>query len=343
VFLYALNRGEHLENGIWVLVELRDGEIEETTLEVLSEARRLANKAKLVVSALMLGHEVGLALNSLGPYGADRVYFVEHPLLEHYTTDGYTTALTELVKKHDPAILLVAATALGRDLVPRLAIKLKTDVVSDCTVLDINDEGILEMTRPALGGRVYATIICPSARPQIATLRPGVFGTGRPQRGREAEIELAQIALQPEAIRTCVLGHNTVDPEILDISEAEKVLAIGRGLEDSSYLSHIKELARLLGASLGSSRAAVDEGWVSFERQIGQTGKTISPQFILCCGISGAQQFTMGMRDSRFIVAINNDRQAPIFDVADVSVLGDIHEIVFQLIERLGGRTKPRS
>ena len=332
-----------MESGIWVLVEHRDGEVEESSLEVLSEARRLANKANLTVSALILGHDAGFEVNSLGSYGADKVYFVEHSLLEYYTTDGYTTALTELVKTHDPTILLVPATVLGRDIVPRLAIKLETDFVSDCTVLDISDEGILEMTRPILGGRVYATMMCPSARPQIATLRPGVFGTGRPHRGREAEVQVVQTALQPEAIRTRILGYTTVDPEILDISEAENVLAIGRGLGEGSYLSNMEELARILGASLGGSRVAVDEGWVSFKRQIGQTGKTISPKFILCCGISGAPQFTMGMQDSRFIVAINKDRRASIFNIADVSVLGDIHEIIPQLIKRLRGMTGARS
>ncbi len=328
---------------MWVLVEHRDGEVEEASLEVLCEARRLAKAAKVTISALIMGESGTQLADILAQHGADRVCLVEHELLKTYTTDGYTTALAQLAQSHHPQVLLMAATSLGRDLAPRLASRLNTGLVSDCTVLNINDQGVLEMTRPSCGGRVYTTFVCPSARPQIVTVRPGVLGIGKPMRGRPARIEHFQAELHPDVVRTRVLGISKVERDELDIAEAEVVLAFGRGLGDSAMLPKVNELARLLEASVGGSRAAVDERWIPFPRQIGQTGKTISPRVIVCCGISGAQQFTMGMRDSRFIVAINTDRNAPIFKVADVSVLGDMHQIIPELIERLQAAAKPAS
>jgi electron transfer flavoprotein alpha subunit len=328
---------------MWVLIEHRDGEIEEASLEVLSEARRLANKAKLKVSALVLGHSGTCFADALSQYGADQVYGVEHALLAAYTTDGYTAALTALLQEHQPRVLLLAATALGRDLAPRLAVRLGAGLVSDCTVLDINAEGALEMTRPSCGGRVYSTLVTSGQGPQLATVRPGVLGLGKPLRGRQAAVAALPVELRPEQIRTRVLGCSKVEREKLDIAEAEVVLAFGRGLRESALLPQMQELARLLDASLGGSRAAVDERWLPFGRQIGQTGKTIAPKVIVCCGISGAQQFVMGMRESRFIVAINTDRNAPIFKAADVSVLGNLHEVMPALIERLQGLAAPKS
>lgn len=328
---------------MWVLIEHRDGEIEEASLEVLSEARRIAAKAKLQVSALILCHETASFAESLGQYGADQVYSVEHALFKTYTTDGYTTALAGLLQEHKPAVFLLAATAQGRDLAPRLATRLGASLVSDCRVMDFNARGALEMTRSSCGERIYTTMIGNDSRTQIATIRPGVLGVGKPLRGRQAKIETLHVELNPEMIRTRLLGHSKVERDQLDISEAEVVLAFGRGLTDGSLLPHMEELARLLDASLGGSRAAVDERWIPFRRQIGQTGRTIAPKVIVCCGISGAQQFTMGMRDSRFIVAINKDRNAPIFKVADVSVLGDITQIVPELIERVQALAEPKN
>lgn len=328
---------------MWVLVEHCEGEIEEASLEALSEARRLSNKAKLSVSALVLGQAGKSFAGTLSQYGADQVYLVEHPLLTAYTTDGYTAALAELLQGHNPGVFLLAATALGRDLAPRLAARLRTSLVSDCTVLDIDDRGALEMTRPSCGGRVYTTFTCSDSRPQIATIRPGVLGVGKPLKGRQARIEALQVELRPEMIRTRILARSKVEREKLDIAEAEVVLAFGRGLGDRSKLPQMEEFAHLLDAALAGSRAAVDERWLPFERQIGQTGKTISPKVMVCCGISGAQQFSMGMRDSRFIVAINTDRNAPIFKVADVSVLGDLREVIPELIERFKALAEPKS
>lgn len=323
-----------MEKEIWVLVEHRDEEIEEASLEVLSEARRLANKARVKLAAVVLGKLTDTFTDSLGQYGADRILAVEHELLHDYTTDGYTAAMAQMLSEGRPEVLLLAATVQGMDLAPRLAARLRAGLVSDCTVLDVNKKGELEMTRPSCGGRIYSTMVCGGEQPAIASVRPGVLGLGKPRRGRPVEVAPFSIDLRPEEIRTVSLGIRKVDREKLDIREADVILALGRGAEDESTVEHAAELARLMEAALAGSRAAVDERFITYDRQIGQTGKTVSPKVILCCGISGAQQFTMGMRDSKFIAAINTDRRAPIFKVADVSVLGDLKEIIPELINR---------
>jgi electron transfer flavoprotein alpha subunit len=324
-----------LENEIWIFVEHRDEEIEEATLEVLSEARRLANKAKLKVSALILGHPAEPFAEILSQYGTDNIYYVEHELLKQYTTDGYTVAIAALLRNRQPKSFLLAATTLGKDLAPRLATRLNVGLVSDCRVLEINNEGNLEMTRPSLGGRIYTKMKSPLQKLQLATITPGVLGVRKSKIGRQAKTEKLEVEIQPEKLRTHVRGISKVERGELDISEAELVVAFGRGLGGHAQLPEMEAIADAMGACIAGSRVAVDEGWLSFERQIGQTGKTITPKLILCCGISGAQQFIMGMRESRFIIAINTDRKAPIFKIADLSVLGDLKAIVPELTKQL--------
>lgn len=323
-----------VENEIWVLLEHDDKNISEEALEVLSEARRLTERTDFTVSGILMGKKAGHLCESAGPYGADKVYVLDHPLLEHYTTDGYTKALADFATTAEPAVFLMSATSLGRDLAPRLAIRLGTSLVSNCTVLEMEGQQ-LRLSRPTYGGRAYATFICPGASPQMATVKPGVLGIGKPVMGRDAAVEKIDVNISAETIRTRVLGYRRIDPEELDLTEAEVIFAVGRGLEDGKNMPQSEEVARLMGACLGGSRAAVDEGWLSYERQIGQTGKTVFPNFIICCGIAGAQQFVMGMQDAKFIVAINKDGQAPIFKVADISIHGDMHEILPPLIENL--------
>ncbi|WP_303721916.1 electron transfer flavoprotein subunit alpha/FixB family protein [Malonomonas rubra] len=320
---------------MWVLIEHRNGEIEEASLEVLSETRRLAQKARCQVSALVFGDSGETFAESLAQRGADNIYAVEHDLLAQYTTDGYTTALQQLIDEHRPQTLFLAASALGRDLAPRLATRLRASLVSDCRVVEVNAQGELEMTRAGCGSRVYLTLKGKQGATQIVTVRPGVLGVGKPLKGRKPNLEPLSVNLGAEQIRTRVLGVSKVDREQLDISEAEVVLAFGRGLGNSSLVPQMQELARLLDASLAGSRASVDERWLTFDRQIGQTGKIISPKVIVCCGISGAQQFSMGMQESQFIVAINKDKTAPIFKLADVSVKGDLQEVIPEWVEQL--------
>ena len=323
-----------MEKEFWVLLEHDGKNISEPALEVLSEAGRLADRTDFSVCGILMGKEVKHLCEAAGPYGADKVYVLEHPLLEHYTTDGYTRALADAAKAAEPAVFLMSATSLGRDLAPRMATRLDTSLVSDCAVLELEGQQ-LRFSRPTYGGRAYATYICPGASPQLATIKPGVLGIGRPVMGRDAAVEKIHVEIPSESMRTRVIGYRKIDPEDLDLTEAEVIFAVGRGLEDGKNLSQSEEVARMIGASLGGSRAAVDEGWLSYERQIGQTGKTVSPNFIVCCGIAGAQQFVMGMQDAKFIVAINKDGQAPIFKVADVSIQGDMHEIIPPLAEKL--------
>lgn len=324
----------YLKNEFWVLLEHDGKNISEPALEVLSEARRLTDRTDLSVSGIVMGKEVTHLCKAAGPYGADKVYVLEHPLLEHYTTDGYTKALADFATAVEPAFFLMSATNLGRDLAPRLATRLGTSLVSDCTVLEMEGRQ-LRLSRPTYGGRAYASYICPGASPQMATVKPGVLGIGRPVMGRDTAVEKIHVEIPAESMRTRVTGYRKIDPEELDLTEAEVIFALGRGLEDGKNLPQSEEVARMIGACLGGSRAAVDEGWLSYERQIGQTGKTVSPNFIVCCGIAGAQQFVMGMQDAKFIVAINKDGQAPIFKVADVSIQGDMHEIIPPLAEKL--------
>lgn len=322
---------------MWVLIEHREGEIQEASLETLAEARRLASKLKREVSALVLGAggEAAAFADTLAQLGAQKVLAVKHELLTSYSTEGYTAALAQLIHSRQPETFLLAATALGRDLAPRLAARLQTSLVSDCTVIDINAQGNLELTHPSCCGRVYVTTTSPGVKPQVASVRPGVLGVGKPLRGRKAAVEELAVELAPAQVRTRSLGIGVVDRTLLDITEADTVLAIGRGLGRRELVPQFDTLAGMLNASLAGSRAAVDERFLTFQRQIGQTGKLVSPKFIVCCGISGAQQFTMGMRDSKFIVAINNDRNAPIFKLADVSVLGDLQTLVPELIAQM--------
>ena len=323
---------------IFVLAEHYQGELEEPSLEVLGEARRLAGKSGAAVHAVLLGHGVGHLTDPLGQCGADHVHWADHPLLEHYSTDGYAHVLTDLLRRRDPEIFLLAASPLSRDLAPRIAARRQTCLITNCTALGFNTDGILALKRPTFGGRAWADYLCPNTRPLIATVRPGVLGIPPSEKGRTFSTEKIQVYLTQDQIRTKVLKSYSVDQDSLDITEADTVLALGRGIQDQILLHRVKELAGLLKASFGGSRAAVDEGWIPYGRQIGQSGKTIAPKTILCLGISGAPQFTMGIRESKFIVAVNKDRQAPIFKVADMAVVGDLREIVPPLIQQIKTR-----
>ncbi|MFO7962309.1 MAG: electron transfer flavoprotein subunit alpha/FixB family protein [Desulfobacterales bacterium] len=324
-----------MKKEIFVLIEHDEDGIAEAALEVIGEAVRLSGFSESLVSALVLGNDIKELSMDLERYGADKVYIADHPLLAHYSTDGYCKVLEDFLKHRNASVLLMAATALGKDLAPRLAARLQCGLTSDCAVLKHQGNGALEMTRPIYGGRVYAAFTGPETGMQIVTIRPGILGVDPSPVGRTSETIRMKVMLEPEMIRTMYAGFRRIEKEKLDISEADVVFAVGKGLGKGSYLPEVKKTAKIMNASLAGSRAAVDEGWISFVRQIGQTGKTISPGFILCCGISGAQQFTMGMRESKFIVAINTDRNAPIFNIADVSVLGDMNEIIPLLAERL--------
>ncbi|MBI2854027.1 MAG: electron transfer flavoprotein subunit alpha/FixB family protein [Chloroflexi bacterium] len=324
---------------LWVLAEHSGGAWQEVTLELLGEAKRLAPLVRGKVIALLLGKEVSAVAADLAEYGADTVYVVEHPVLETYITEAYTSILHGLITREKPEVLLLGATSLGRDLASRLAARLKSGLVAECVALGVNSQGLLEMTRAAYGGSVYATRICPEARPQIVTVCPGVIGKEKPDKRRRAEVIELKVDIDPDSFQTQIAGVIPADPKTIDISEADVLVACGRGLGSKEKLTLIQELADALQAAVGGSRVAIDNGWLPAERQIGLTGKTVSAKLIIACGISGASQFMAGIKDCQFVIPVNTDRAAPIFKIADVGILADMHKFLPSLISQLGRRT----
>lgn len=319
--------------GVWVFAEQRDGELQNVALELLGKGREIADKLGVELTALLLGHKnIEEMTKELGAFGADKVLVADHELLSHYTTDGYSKVIADLINEKKPEIMFIGASYIGRDLGPRVAGKLSTGLTADCTSLDIDPENSnLLMTRPAFGGNLMATIVCGDHRPQMSTVRPGVFEKLTRDENRSFKIEKANISLAKEDIRTEVLEVVKLAKEVEDIIEAEFIVAGGRGVGSKENFAVLKDLADVLGGSVAGSRAAVDNGWVDKSVQVGQTGKTVRPTIYIACGISGAIQHLAGMQDSNFIIAINKDADAPIMKIADVALVGDYTKIVPEL------------
>jgi len=319
--------------GVWVFAEQRDGELQNVALELLGKGREIADKLGVELTALLLGHKnIEEMTKELGAFGADKVLVADHELLSHYTTDGYAKVIADLINEKKPEIMFIGASYIGRDLGPRVAGKLSTGLTADCTSLDIDPENSnLLMTRPAFGGNLMATIVCGDHRPQMSTVRPGVFEKLTRDENRSFKIEKANLSLAKEDIRTEVLEVVKLAKEVEDIIEAEFIVAGGRGVGSKENFSVLKDLADALGGSVAGSRAAVDNGWVDKSVQVGQTGKTVRPTIYIACGISGAIQHLAGMQDSNFIIAINKDADAPIMKIADVALVGDYTKIVPEL------------
>jgi electron transfer flavoprotein alpha subunit len=316
---------------LWVFIETNEeGKSKNVGLELLGPGRELATKQGGALIGVVIGSNAGEAVKSATAYGADKVILVDGPEYKHYTTDAYTAVLYELVEKYGPTTILIGATNIGRDLGPRLSCRLKTGLTADCTSLGIDEEsGNVAWTRPAFGGNLMATILCPNTRPQIGTVRPGVFKKGEPDASRTAEVIKEDIHVAPEKIRTTLLEViQEAGGEIVDLEGAEIIVSGGRGVGGPEGFAPVRELAASLGATVGSSRAAVDAGWIAHCHQVGQTGKTVGPKLYIACGISGAIQHLAGMSGSDVIVAINKDPDAPIFNVADYGVVGNLHEIL---------------
>ena len=322
---------------LWVFVETNeDGSAKNVGLELLTPGRDLAAKQGGKLVAVVVGSGVGAAAQAASQHGADQVIVVDGPEYQHYSTDAYANALCTLVEKYGPTSMLIGATNNGRDLGPRVSCRLKTGLTADCTGLDIDPEsGNVAWTRPAFGGNLMATILCPDHRPQIGTVRPGVFKKGE---AGEAKAELVEenIHMDPKDIRTQVLEViKEMGDENVDLEGAEIIVSGGRGVGGPEGFAPIRELAAVLGATVGASRAAVDSGWISHAHQVGQTGKTVGPKLYIACGISGAIQHLAGMSGSDVIVAINKDPDAPIFDVADYGVVGNLFEVLPVLTEEI--------
>lgn len=320
---------------IWVVPELQGNELHEVTFEILGEGRRLATQLECEVAAVLIGWKIARLADELIYWGADKVYLVEHELLEHYTTDGYTKILADLVEQHTPSILLMGATPNGHDFGSRLAARLSTGMVSDCTMLKVNEDGVLEMSQPIYEDRVHRTIVSCSGTTQIVAMRPGVVGKDKPDISRRGDIVSITPRITAGDIRARVLERLKADPKTLTPEEADVVVVGGRGMQTVEKWHLVEDLAEVLGGCVGGTRMAMDAGWISRERLIGQTGKSISPKLCIEAGVSGAVQHTAGIREARSVMAINKDKYAPIFKVADIGVVADLHEFIPSLITHL--------
>lgn len=325
-----------MNKDIYVVVEQVDGVVQKVGIELIGIASKLAADLGQEVVAVLLGKEVkGLAENLIH-HGANKVICVEDPILEHYATEPYTKALNAIVEAKKPEIVLYGATSIGRDLAPRVSARVHTGLTADCTKLEIDPETkLLLMTRPAFGGNIMATIVCKEFRPQMATVRPGVMQALPTDTSRTGEVELFKVEFTDADMNIKIREVIKEKHAKIDITEAKVLVSGGRGIGNAEYFDVLKELADELGGLVTSSRANVDAGWIGRERQVGQTGKTVRPDLYMACGISGAIQHLAGMEDSEFIVAINKDAQAPIFDVADLGVVGDLHKIMPILIDKV--------
>lgn len=321
--------------GVWVYAEWREGEIHHVSHELLSEGRKLADKLGVELSAVLLGSGLDHAIaEDLVSYGADNVYVVDRPEMAHFADEIYSKAVVELVKSKRPEILLAGATSIGRSFVPRVAASLQTGLTADCTELDISDEGLLLQTRPAFGGNIMATIICPNRRPQMATVRPKVMKPVKKDghSGRIERVELPESCFQG---RVEVLEVIPEKDQTARLTEADVIVSGGRGLRKAENFALIEELAQLVNGAVGSSRGAVEEGWISPSHQVGQTGRTVAPTLYMAVGISGAVQHLVGMQGSQVIVAVNKDQHAPIFDVATYGVVADLFEFIPAFVQRI--------
>jgi electron transfer flavoprotein alpha subunit len=324
-------------NGIWVFAEQRQGKLMPVVLELLGEARKLADGVGTEVCAVLCGDKVEALSADLFAYGADKVYLAEAEELKDYTTDGYAKVIDEAIKKYKPEIVMYGATHIGRDLGPALAVKSGTGLTADCTQLELPAEDRqFRMTRPAFGGNLMATIMCPHHRPQMSTVRPGVMQkTETPDYSKKGEIIRLEVSFAEGDIRTKVLEIVKTAKDAVSLTDAKVIVAGGMGVGSAEGFKLLEELADKLGGIVAGSRAAVDEGWIDKSRQIGQTGTTVKPTIYIACGISGAIQHIAGMQDSDYIIAINNNEAAPIFEVADYGMVGDLHKVIPELIAAL--------
>ncbi len=313
---------------ILTFAEAREGKLRRSSLEAVSEARRLADGTSASVVAVVVGHGVEGLADELASYGADRVVAFDHPTLGAYATEAYARALAQAIVEAKPSAVLVPFTAVGKDLAPRVAAKVSAGLVSDCVALSQKD-GRLQARRPQYAGKAYATVTW-TGEPQMATLRPNVFALGKPDPGRKAEVVVATV---DTTARARVTGVKATAEGKVELSEARTIVSGGRGLKGPENFHLVEELGQAFGAAVGASRAVVDAGWVGHQMQVGQTGKTVSPTLYIACGISGAIQHLAGMSSSKVIVAINKDPDAAIFKVADYGLLGDVLEILPRLTE----------
>ena len=342
---------------IWVFAEQRDGKLMNVALELIGEGYRLAKEISedTKVCAVLVGDGIDHLANECYEYGAERVVMIQDPLLKNFTTDGYAKVITDAIHEYKPEIVLYGATHIGRDLAPRVAARVNTGLTADCTRLDVKVSSYIEFankettldtstldpndsstgikqTRPAFGGNLMATIICPKTRPQMSTVRPGVMSKREPVAGATGELVVYKPEIAAADIRTEILEIVKSAKELVSLTDAEIIVSGGRGIGEEAGFKLIKEFADKVGGVVGSSRACVDAGWIDHSHQVGQTGTTVKPRIYFACGISGAIQHLAGMQNSDFIVAINKDADAPIFEVADYGIVGDLYQVIPEIM-----------
>lgn len=322
-------------SGVLVYVEQRLNEVQNVSLELLGKGRKIADELGVQVTAALIGKNVDKHAKLLIEYGADKVLVLDHDALELYSTEPYTQAMVQAVQSINPEIVLFGATSIGRDLAPRVSARLLTGLTADCTSLEVSEERMLLMTRPAFGGNIMATIISPDHRPQMSTVRPGVMT--KMDRDVHRTGEIVQFPLQIEKNNNFVeiLSFEKETEEKQDIQEATVLVSGGRGVGSQENFGLLYDLADELNGLVSASRAAVDAGWMDHDRQVGQTGKTVRPNLYFACGISGAIQHVAGMEEAELIVAINKDKDAKIFEYADLGIVGDVHKVLPFLIEEI--------
>jgi electron transfer flavoprotein alpha subunit len=323
-------------HGVWVFAEQRNGEIKSVVYELLSKGRELADILKTELCAVCIGHDIK-DVSGLGAHGADKIFLIDDPALVNQIEDPYAAELTRLIREYKPEVVIAGATPFGRSFFPRVAARLNTGLTADCTGLDIDiEKRLLLQTRPTFGGNIMATIICPVKRPQMATVRPRTFRRNTPDINHKAQITKVDFNKESISSKIRLLNFVADTSDKVKLEDADIIVSGGRGLSKPDNFQLIRDLAAVLGAAVGSSRPPVDEGWISYPHQVGQTGKTVCPKLYFAIGISGAVQHLAGMQTTDCIIAINDDPDAPIFQVATYGIVGDLFKIVPMLTERLG-------
>jgi len=320
---------------IWGEWEYKTGEIKikNVVLELLGKGREIADKLGESLGVILPGKDVKHLIPELFHHGADIVYLCEHELLDNYSTDGFTNVIASVIATEKPSVVLYGATPNGRDLAPRIAARLSLGLTADCTGLDINSSRQLVQTRPAFGGNIMASILSPYTRPQMSTVRPGVFSKPKPDINRSGEIREFEVTLKSISIRTKIIEETLLEDGGINIEEAKILVSAGRGIGNKENLEIISEMAKVIDGTVSGSRALVDLGWIPHPQQVGQSGKTVAPTLYFALGISGAIQHLVGMSSSDTVVAINKDPDATIFDVADFGIVGDMMEIIPEFIK----------
>ena len=340
-----------MSKGIFVVIEQRSGKVQNVGLELVGEATRLKADLKDDVVAVLLGDKIEGEVEKLYHYGADKVILVDHPYLKEYVTEPYTKAITAVIKEYDPEIMLFGASSIGRDVAPRVASRVKTGLVADTTGLRMakteeelakeaamgneQPERALLMTRPAFGGNIMATLMCPRTKPQMATVRPGVMKRIDKDESRKGELIKFNVDFTEADMNVEIMEVVKADKKSVDLTEAKLIISGGRGIGGPQGFDMLRDVADALGAEVGSSRACVDAGWIEKDRQVGQTGKTVRPDLYMACGISGAIQHVAGMENSELIISINKNDTAPIFEVSDLGIVGDVKAIMPKLAEAI--------